>query len=205
MLLRKRVAVLPTPSSSPAHGRPGRGLRSGRRVNCIAPADRPRNTRPSSSPWYERRRPAWLSGSSADSESKVRRAAAWPGGSRNSDVRLTPSRLTTASASSFTPASSQIVGAKSITTTGSRHSPGETPGARMTNGTRTPPSYIEPLPDRSGVLLVQRRSSNSPTCPPLSERKITTVRSASPFLSIRSSTRPTLWSRLSSMAAYLAF
>ena len=79
------------------------------------------------------------------------------------------------------PASSSIVGKKSVLNTGSRQtSPAFVmPGIRTISGTRIPPSYSQPFPDRSGKLHVGP-SFRSVQRPPLSEVKMIVVESSSP-------------------------
>ncbi len=75
-----------------------------------------------------------------------------------------------------------------------------TPGARMIIGSRTPPSYSQPLPERNGRLLVGP-GLRSVQRPPLSEKKQTTVFSASPRRSTAASTCPTLSSTAATIEA----
>ena len=65
-------------------------------------------------------------------------------------------------------------------------------GHSMTPGTRTPPSYSQPFPDRSGRLLVGPVSRRVVQRPPLSEKKKTTVLSVKLSSSNLPSRRPTL-------------
>ena len=97
-------------------------------------------------------------------------------------------------------AMSRIVGKKStLVTTVSQVVPGlTTPGHRTIIGSRMPPSYIFPLPALSGAFDVTFKT------PPLSDMKKTIVWSARPSLSSVSHTRPTHWSTLSIIAAYVA-
>jgi hypothetical protein len=64
-----------------------------------------------------------------------------------------------------------------------------TPGQRTISGTRIPPSYIQPLPARSGRLEVGEPSLVER--PPLSLVKTTSVSSRRPRSSSACSTRPT--------------
>ena len=78
------------------------------------------------------------------------------------------------------------------------------PGQRISRGSRIPPSYKCPLPARNGALLVIRTVDlPSKFNPPLSEKNITTVRSATPAFSIAPSTLPTDASSVSTIAAYV--
>ena len=74
-----------------------------------------------------------------------------------------------------------------------------TPGQRMIRGTRIPPSYGKPLPERSGALCV------GPSRPPLSEVNTTIVLPALSVASSAAMTLPTASSTLWIIAAYFAF
>src|SRR5210317_1506921 len=96
--------------------------------------------------------------------------------------------------SAFKPAILINVGYRSHEKTGILHVAAGTLGDRMIRGTRMPPSYSDPLPDRSGALLVTGLPGcflHDPTNPPLSEKNTTIVRSAIPFSSSLANTRPT--------------
>ena len=72
-------------------------------------------------------------------------------------------------------------------------------GTRQIHGSRMPPSYIQPLPPRSGRLLVGIPSLVDR--PPLSDVNTTIVFSVSPSSSSLSSTAPTASSIASTIAA----
>ena len=74
-----------------------------------------------------------------------------------------------------------------------------TPGHLTMSGSRMPPSYSHPLPPRSGTFEVGDPSAVER--PPLSDMKMTAVRSAMPNSSSFFVIRPTLSSMLCTIAA----
>jgi hypothetical protein len=113
-------------------------------------------------------------------------------------IRFTPSSVTPFGASP--PAAATAVGNTSSDVTGSSNLPGlSVPGHDTTNGTRTPPSYTAPFAPRSGVL----RQFVTPTGPPLSLKKQTSVCSVSLCSLSVVSSFPTASSMPHTIAPYL--